>query len=46
MIGWKESASLASAIEDRMERLANEARWPARLTDSLLRAVDALGQAR
>lgn len=45
MIGWKEAASLASAIEDRMEQARERGALPAELTDPLLRAVDALGQA-
>jgi two-component system chemotaxis sensor kinase CheA len=45
MIGWKQVASLASAIEDRMERARERGTLPAELTDPLLRAVDALGKA-
>lgn len=45
MIGWKQAAALASAIEDRMESLRAGAEPPAHFPDPLLRAVDALGRA-
>jgi two-component system, chemotaxis family, sensor kinase CheA len=45
MIGWRETADLASAVEDRMEQAREQGGLPAELTDPLLRAVDALGRA-
>jgi two-component system chemotaxis sensor kinase CheA len=45
MIGWKEAAALASAIEDRMENLRAGGDPPPHFPDPLLRAVDALGRA-
>jgi two-component system chemotaxis sensor kinase CheA len=45
MIGWQESATLANAIEDRMERARETGSVSPGLTDPLLRAVDALGRA-
>jgi two-component system chemotaxis sensor kinase CheA len=45
MIGWKEAASLASAIEARMASLRAGGDPPAHFPDPLLRAVDALRRA-
>jgi two-component system chemotaxis sensor kinase CheA len=45
MIGWKEAAALASAIEDRLETLRAGEDPPPHFPDPLLRAVDALGRA-
>jgi two-component system chemotaxis sensor kinase CheA len=45
MIGWQESATLANAIEDRMERARETGSVPRGLVDPLLRAVDALRRA-
>jgi two-component system chemotaxis sensor kinase CheA len=45
MIGWQESATLANAIEDRMERARETGSVPRGLLDPLLRAVDALRRA-
>jgi two-component system chemotaxis sensor kinase CheA len=45
MIGWQESATLANAIEDRMERARETGSVPPGLVDPLLRAVDALRRA-
>jgi two-component system chemotaxis sensor kinase CheA len=42
MIGWRETATLANAIEDRMERARETGSVPPGLVDPLLRAVDAL----
>ena len=42
MIGWQESADLANAIEDRMERSRETGSVAQRAVDPLLRAVDAL----
>jgi two-component system, chemotaxis family, sensor kinase CheA len=44
MIGWKDVATLASAIEDRMEQARERGAFPAELADPLLRAVDALAR--
>jgi len=45
MIGWQESATLANAIEDRMERARETGSVPRELVDPLLRGVDALQRA-
>jgi two-component system, chemotaxis family, sensor kinase CheA len=45
MIGWKEAAALASAIEDRMEQAREKGTLPARSIGPLLRRVDELGRA-
>jgi two-component system chemotaxis sensor kinase CheA len=45
MIGWQESATLANAIEDRMERAREIGSVPREAVDPLLRAVDALRRA-
>jgi two-component system chemotaxis sensor kinase CheA len=45
MIGWQETANLASAVEDRMEQAREQGGLPSEFTDPLLRAVDALGRA-
>lgn len=45
MIGWQESAALANAIEDRMERARETGSVPLEIVDPLLRAVDALRRA-
>lgn len=45
MIGWQESATLANAIEDRMERARETGSVPLEMVDPLLRAVDALRRA-
>jgi two-component system chemotaxis sensor kinase CheA len=45
MIGWRESASLANAIEDQMERGRQTGAVPAGLVDLLLRALDGLRRA-
>jgi two-component system chemotaxis sensor kinase CheA len=45
MIGWQESATLANAIEDRMERARETGLVPPEVIDPLLRAVDALRRA-
>jgi len=45
MIGWQESATLANAIEDRMERARETGSVPLAVIDPLLRAVDALRRA-
>jgi two-component system chemotaxis sensor kinase CheA len=45
MIGWQESATLANAIEDRMERARETGSIPPEVIDPLLRAVDALQRA-
>ncbi|HSS04990.1 MAG TPA: response regulator [Solirubrobacterales bacterium] len=45
MIGWQEPATLASAIEDRMERARETGSLPNKAVDPLLRAVDALRRA-
>jgi two-component system chemotaxis sensor kinase CheA len=45
MIGWKEAAALSSALEDRMESLRAGGDPTGQFSDSLLRAVDALGRA-
>jgi len=45
MIGWRESASLANAIEDQMERGRQTGAVPAGLIDLLLRALDGLRRA-
>lgn len=44
MIGWKDVATLASAIEDRVEQARERGAFPAELADPLLRAVDALAR--
>jgi two-component system chemotaxis sensor kinase CheA len=44
MIGWQESAALANAIEDRMERARETGSVAAEAIDPLLRAVDGLGR--
>jgi two-component system, chemotaxis family, sensor kinase CheA len=45
MIGWKEAAALASAIEDRMEQAREADELPADSVEVLLGEVDALGRA-
>jgi two-component system, chemotaxis family, sensor kinase CheA len=45
MVGWQESATLANAIEDRMERARETGSVPLAVIDPLLRAVDALRRA-
>jgi two-component system chemotaxis sensor kinase CheA len=45
MIGWQESATLANAIEDRMEQARETGSAPREVIDPLLRAVDALRRA-
>ena len=45
MIGWKEAAALASAIEDRMEQAREAGELPADSVEALLGEVDALGRA-
>jgi two-component system, chemotaxis family, sensor kinase CheA len=45
MIGWRDSASLANDIEERMELARETGSVPPEEIDPLLRAVDALGQA-
>ena len=45
MIGWQESASLANAIEERMELARAAGSIPDAAIDPLLRALDALGRA-
>jgi two-component system chemotaxis sensor kinase CheA len=45
MIGWQESATLANAIEERMERARETGTVPRELVDPLLRAVDGLRRA-
>jgi two-component system, chemotaxis family, sensor kinase CheA len=45
MIGWQESADLANAIEDRMERARETGAVAHEAVDPLLRAVDALRRA-
>jgi two-component system, chemotaxis family, sensor kinase CheA len=45
MIGWEESAALAHAIEEWVERGRETGTVPADLVDLLLRAVDGLGRA-
>jgi two-component system chemotaxis sensor kinase CheA len=44
MIGWKEAAALASAIEDRMEQAREKGTLPAKSIGPLLRRVDELGR--
>jgi two-component system chemotaxis sensor kinase CheA len=45
MIGWRQSASLANDIEERMELARETGSLPPEEVDPLLRAVDALGRA-
>lgn len=45
MIGWQQAATLASKIEDRMEKARERGTLPARSIGPLLRAVDELGSA-
>src|SRR5881227_1936199 len=45
MVGWQEVATLASAVEDQMERARERGSLPAGVADPLLRAVDGLGRA-
>jgi chemotaxis protein histidine kinase CheA len=45
MVGWKEVAALASAIEDRMEQAREHGAFPLEFADPLLRAVDILARA-
>ncbi|HEY2142030.1 MAG TPA: response regulator [Solirubrobacteraceae bacterium] len=44
MVGWQEVATLASAIEDRMEQARERGAFPMEFADPLLRAVDILAR--
>jgi two-component system chemotaxis sensor kinase CheA len=45
MVGWQDVATLASAIEDRMEQARESGVFPPELADPMLRAVDVLARA-
>jgi two-component system chemotaxis sensor kinase CheA len=45
MIGWRQAATLASSIEDRIEEAREQGAMPTDFVAPLLQAVDALGRA-